>query len=117
MLGIVAGAPDGVAKLVTESQTKFPVVVDNGRLGRILNSDRHEYYVFLLDERKRILFSSESVQPDDLRQICERYVLGSIKHFRNSPASALSSGETLPVIEGEDPRNGVRAALSSLKDG
>ena len=95
VVGIMAGRPDEVSRVTAESHFTYPVIADDGRLGILLNASRHEYFVLLLDGR-RVVFSSENVQPDDLRQICERYVLGSIRYFHPAaPCSCYDMQQTI----------------------
>jgi hypothetical protein len=92
-IGVTRGQITAVRTAVVDAGITYPITLD--RLGGSAPDD-HPTWAFLIDPSGTIRFSSDFVQPTDLRMIVERYVVGSIAYNTKPLLRPLAVGDDTP---------------------
>jgi hypothetical protein len=93
VVGIIQATPSRVEKLARDLQLPYPVVADeDGRVAEALKIESAEHMAVLFDSSYTVLFAATMFQPDDLRQLAERYVLDRIDYEPQRKLRPLAPG-------------------------
>lgn len=114
---IVEGDASQARPFLEISGLSYPILLDaNREWQKRLALERHSSAAFFVDAEGIIRFAATEVQPDDLRQLAEKFLLGRVSY--SSPQRApLSVGETLPSVWIEDVRRSVKTDLRDAAAG
>jgi hypothetical protein len=103
--------------LVESSGLSYPIVTDNdGTWGNRLALGEHPFGIFIVDPQGKIKFTSTHAEPDDLRQLIEKYLVGNIEYAPPGGVPPLKVGQKLPAVLLEDLRGHQQVRLEGLKD-
>lgn len=103
--------------LVESSGLSYPIVTDNdGTWGNRLALNEHPFGIFLINPQRKIQFTSTRAEPDDLRQLVEKYMVGSIDYAPPGGVPPLKAGQKLPPVLLEDLLGHRQVRLEELKD-
>ena len=103
--------------LVESSGLSYPIVTDNdGTWGERLALGEHPFGIFLINPQRKIQFTTTKAEPDDLRQLVEKYLVGSIGYSPPGGVPPLKAGQKLPPVLLEDLLGHRQVRLEGLKD-
>ena len=95
IIGAAHAKLEDVRNAVRESYLTYPVVSTASE--RISPPD-HYTWVLLVDPSGTLRFSSDFVEPNDLRMIVERFLLDHISYDTKTTLAALAAGDAFPEV-------------------
>lgn len=109
---ILRGGKSEIATFVESNGLSYPVVMDrDGSFASRLSLGEHPFGIFIVDPKGRIEFTATHAEPEDLRQLSEKYLLGTISYPRAGGRDALKVGENIPPMRLQDLRQGQQVNL------
>lgn len=118
VVGIVRAARSEVEKFAESNGISYPVVPDSdGRFAQRLSLSEHSFGVFLVNPSGKIEFTATQAEPDDLRQLTEKYINGSISYVRGGAKDVLKLGERIPPIQVQDLKQSRQVNVSLSNEG
>lgn len=116
VVAIVQGDRSHVRAVIETAGLSYPVIDSKENWEKRLALEEHSLGVFLIDPNGRIQFAATYVQPEDLRQLVEKHLLGTISYAPPDTTRALKVGERFPHAFLVDVRQGRRVNLEGLAE-
>lgn len=111
-IAIVRAQIEQARALAENMSLPYPVVADaDGRWGERLRLSGHPFGLFVIDPAGKLQFATTKAQPQDLRQLAEKHLLGTISYAPTNETPRLKVGMRFPDIVVEDLRRGHRTRL------
>lgn len=116
-VGITRVVTKELEQLLDRQSISYPVIVDSeDRLRSLLHFQYHRYGLLFVDPDGVIRLSlNRLMAPNDLRQLVERYLIGSIEYeIEEDWAIELQPGDLLPPYRLIDVKRGAQLTLQDL---
>ena len=117
VLAILPGSPSNLAQIATENLISYPVVRDDGRWSARFGLNGHHYGLVLVNPHGEIEFASPWVSLENMRQLVEKHVMGTITYAPAYLATKVSQGAVLPPVPVLNIITGERFLLPDLGPG